>query len=189
METGFSISFLGPLFMSIDDEDKALFRSAVGPIQRLRHARDRSKPKPPPPKPRQSELDERSVLDELARGSFDFNAVETGEEISHVGEGVDPRTVKRLRRGHWRVQADIDLHEMTVKVATEALRGFLKEARQHGLTCVKIIHGKGLRSGPDGPKLKRMTAGVLARHSAVIAFASAPMHDGGTGAVYVLLRR
>lgn len=175
--------------MSIDDEDKALFRSAVGPVQRVKHARDRSKPKAPPPKPRQSQLDEEAVIQALAHGPFDFNSVETGEEISYLGEGVDPRTIKRLRRGHWRVQADIDLHEMTVKVATTVLRGFLQEARQHGLTCVKIIHGKGLRSGPDGPKLKRMTAGVLARHSAVMAFASAPTHDGGTGAVYALLRR
>lgn len=175
--------------MSIDEDDVALFRSTVGPVQKkIRPERDQSRPKAPPPKPKQRVLDEQAVMAELAHGFLDFNDIETGEEISHLTEGLDRRVLKRLRRGHWRVEEALDLHDMTVKVATNALRQFLSEAQRAGLTCVKIIHGKGLRSGPDGPKLKRMSAGVLARHSGVLAFASAPHHDGGTGAVYVLLR-
>jgi len=175
--------------MSIDEKDKTLFRSAIGQVQRIEHGRDRSKPNPPPPKPRQRQLDEQAVIDELALGRFDFNEVETGEEISFIRDGVDPRTLKQIRRGHWRVQEEIDLHQMSVQVANETIRLFLAEAQQSGKTCIKIIHGKGLRSGPEGPKLKRMTASLLARHRAVLAFASAPGHDGGTGAVYVLLKR
>ncbi len=189
MESEASISNQGRDFMSIDEDDVALFRSAVGPVEKkVRPERDHSRPKAPPPKPKQRALDEQAVMHELAHGHFDFNAVETGEEISYLSEGLNQRVLKRLRRGHWRVEESLDLHEMTVKVATNALREFLAEAQRAGLTCVKIIHGKGLRSGPDGPKLKRMSAGVLARHSGVLAFASAPHHDGGTGAVYVLLR-
>lgn len=189
METEASITNQGRDFMSIDEDDVALFRSAVGPVhKKISHERDRSRPKAPPPKPKQRTLDELAVIDELASGRFDFNDVETGEEISYLSEGLSQRVLKRLRRGHWRAQEELDLHEMTVKVATNALREFLAEAQRGGLTCVKVIHGKGLRSGPDGPKLKRMSASVLARHSGVLAFASAPHHDGGTGAVYVLLR-
>lgn len=175
--------------MSIDEDERALFRSAVGPVDRITHQRDQSKPERPPPRPRQREIDELAVLDELASGRLNFDEVETGEEISYVHPKVDPRTLKKLRRGHWRVQEEIDLHEMTVKVATKVTRQFIDEALSHGLSCIKIIHGKGLRSGPDGPKLKQMTASLLARHSHVMAFASAPPHDGGTGAVYVLIRR
>lgn len=175
--------------MAIDDDERDLFRSAVGSVSRIHHDRDRSKPERPPPKPKQRQLDELAVIDELASGRIHFEDVETGEEISYLAPGLNKRILSRLRRGHWRVQDEIDLHEMTVQAAHSVVRQFLIQVRREGLTCVKIIHGKGLRSGPEGPKLKRMTAGLLARHSAVVAFASAPTHDGGTGAVYVLLKR
>lgn len=174
--------------MAIDDKDRALFRATVGPVQRLKHGRDRSKPKAPEARPRQRDLDDQAVMDELASGRFDFDSVETGEEISHVKSGLDPRILKQLRKGLWRVQDEIDLHEMTVQVAGSTIKDFLLDAKRAGLSCVKIIHGKGLRSGPDGPKLKRLTAGILAKHRDVMAFASAPSHDGGTGAVHVLLK-
>ncbi len=173
----------------VDDTDRALFRAAVGPVQRVRHQRDRSKPKSPPPRARQHELDERAVMDELAAGRFDFSEIESGEEISYLHPGLGPKILKQLRRGHWRIQEELDLHQMTVAAATASIREFLAEAQARGLTAVKIIHGKGLRSGPDGPKLKRAAAGVLARHARVLAFASAPPTDGGTGAVHVLLKR
>ena len=173
----------------VDDNDRALFREAVGRVQRVVHQRDRSKPQAPAPKPRQHHLDEQAVMDELASGRFDFSEVETGEEISYLDPSLAPKTLKQLRRGHWRVQEELDLHQMTVAAATVAIRDFLAEAHARGITAVKIIHGKGLRSGPEGPKLKRMTASVLARHRHVLAFASAPPTDGGTGAVHVLLKR
>jgi DNA-nicking Smr family endonuclease len=174
--------------VAIDDDERELFRSSIGAVSRIHHDRDRSKPQSPAPRPKQRELDELAVIDELASGRLHYEEVETGEEISYLSPELQQRTLKKLRRGHWRVQDEIDLHEMTVQVASNVIREFLTQVKRDGLSCVKIIHGKGLRSGPDGPKLKRMTASLLARHSHVVAFASAPSHDGGTGAVYVLLK-
>lgn len=173
--------------MSIADDERDLFRAEVGSVRRVCSHRDRSRPSAPRPVPTQRQRDERSVLDEMAHAPVDFSQVETGEEISYLRDGLQKRVLTRLRRGHWRIQDELDLHEMNVSAASQSMKGFLEEARRAGLSCVKIIHGKGLRSGPDGPQLKRLAAGLLARHSRVCAFASARPNDGGTGAVYVLL--
>lgn len=174
--------------MSESDDDRDLFRMAVGDVRRIRSKRDRSRPAPPPPKPSQRERDEARVMDDLAHGPIDFSSIETGEEISYLRDGLQKRVLTRLRRGHWRVEDEIDLHQMNLEAATASIRSFLEEADQRRMSCVRIIHGKGLRSGPEGPQLKRLTARLLSRHDRVAAFASAPPHDGGTGAVYVLLR-
>ncbi len=175
--------------MTIADDEKKLFRAEVGAVRRLLSQRDPSRPAAPRPVPTQRIRDEQAVLEELAVAPIDFSEVETGEEISYLRAGLHRRTLGRLRRGHWRVQDEIDLHEMNIAAASESVRAFLEIARRAGFGCVKIIHGKGLRSGPDGPQLKRMTASLLARHPRVCAFASARPNDGGTGAVYVLLDR
>ncbi|WP_203594590.1 Smr/MutS family protein [Wenzhouxiangella limi] len=173
--------------MTIADDERELFRAEIGSVRRVRSERDRSRPDAPRPVPAQRRRDELAVIDELATAPVDFSQVETGEEISYLRPGLQRRLLTRLRRGHWRVQDELDLHQMNVAAASQSMRLFLDHARRSGLSCVKIIHGKGLRSGPDGPQLKRLAAGLLARHSAVCAFASAPPKDGGTGAVYILL--
>jgi DNA-nicking Smr family endonuclease len=170
------------------DDDSDLFRSAVGPVRRIRSDRDRSRRRPPAPKANQRERDEARVMDDLAHGPIDFTRVETGEEISYLRPGLQKRVLTRLRRGHWRIEDELDLHSMNLEAARASIRHFLDEAERDGRSCVRIIHGKGLRSGPDGPQLKRLTASLLSRHDRVAAFASAPPHDGGTGAVYVLMR-
>ncbi len=173
--------------MTIADDERELFRAEVGSVKRVRSHRDRSRPAAPRPVPSQSRRDEQMVLEELASAPVDFSQVETGEEISYLRPGLQKRMLTRLRRGHWRVQDELDLHQMNVAAASSSIRSFLEEARRGGHSCVKIIHGKGLRSGPDGPQLKRLAASLLARHARVCAFASARPNDGGTGAVYVLL--
>lgn len=174
--------------MSESDEDRDLFRSMVGDVRRVRSERDHSRPAPPPPRPSQRESDEARVMHDLAHAPIDFASIETGEEISYLRPGLQKRVLVRLRRGHWRVEDELDLHEMNLEAATASIRYFLEEADRDRMSCVRIIHGKGLRSGPAGPQLKRLTARLLSRHDRVAAFASAPPHDGGTGAVYVLMR-
>lgn len=174
--------------MTITDDDRDLFRSAVGPVRRIQNDRDHSRSPAPQAIPVHRRADEAAVMDELARGPIDFDAVETGEELQWLKPGLQQHILKRLRRGHWRVQDEIDLHQMNTKAAANSIRAFILAAEKDGLSCVKIIHGKGLRSGPDGPQLKRLTARLLCRIGSVCAFASAPARDGGTGAVYVLLQ-
>jgi DNA-nicking Smr family endonuclease len=170
-------------------DDSELFRASIGHVRPLAHI---ATPLPQAPKPapeaRQFELDEAAVRDELLDHAFDPGLIEVGEEIHHLKLGQSSRLLKRLRRGHYSVQAEIDLHQMTVAVAREAIVGFLNEAIRHRELCVRIVHGKGLRSSSRGPVIKRMTEQLLRRRDDVLAFASALPAQGGTGAVLVLLR-
>lgn len=174
--------------MTIDEDDRDLFRNAIGSVRRIRGDRYHQRRPAAPAVPLQRQADENAVMDEIAHGWIDFDAIESGEELQWLRPGLQNRILTRLRRGHWQVQDGIDLHHMNTEAATNSIRAFIQAAARDGLSCVKIIHGKGLRSGPDGPRLKRLTARLLSRITPVCAFASAPHHDGGTGAVYVLLR-
>lgn len=174
--------------MNRDDDEATLFRDTVGPVRPMRSRRDHSRPDPARARPKMREADERAVLRELDRPQPLIDGLETGEELAWLHPGLKRRVLNRLRRGHWNVQDEIDLHQMNVEAANRSIRIFIDEALAGGRRCVKIIHGKGLRSGPTGPRLKALTARVLSRHPRVLAFASAPPADGGTGAVYVLLK-
>ena len=94
-----------------------------------------------------------------------------------------------MRRGQFAVQAEIDLHGLGREAAHDALREFVADAVTSGLRCVRVIHGKGRRSGSRGPVIKRVVDHWLRRMEPVVAFVSARPVDGGTGAVYVLLAR
>jgi len=172
------------------DDDSALFREAMGDIRPLKvDPRAPSVTRKPAPIPRQRLRDERAVLDELleARVPDDDLLVESGEELRFMRDGFNPRYLRRLRRGDFAVRAHLDLHHMTQKQAREALLEFLAEALAAGWGCVRVVHGKGLRSR-NGPVLKQLSNQLLRRHKAVIAFSSCRPTDGGTGAVTVLLR-
>lgn len=173
--------------MSDDNDDWSLFRDSVGPVRRIRSTRAGHEAPRPRAEPKMREADERRVIDELSEVRPFEHGLESGEELLWLRPGLQKRVLTRLRRGHWRVQDEIDLHQMNTDAATRTIRTFLDEALASRLRLVKIIHGKGLRSGPGGPRLKTLTARILSRHASVMAFASAPPTDGGTGAVYVLL--
>lgn len=169
------------------DDDTALFRREVGevrPVKTDRLAPAQHKPAPAAPMRRR---DEREAL-EAMDGPIDWLEVETGEELAFLRPGIQKRVLKNLRRGHYSVAARLDLHQMNLEAARSSIDSFLADALARGITCVKIIHGKGLRS-KSGPVLKNLTNSLLRRRKAVLAFVSTPPHDGGTGAVYVLLKR
>lgn len=173
-----------------NNDDVSLFREAIGRVRPLKRA-VAAPPRKPRPAPRaaQAERDEASVRNELLVHAFDPATIEVGDEIHYLKSGQPQKLLKQLRRGDFSVRAEIDLHEMTLAVARDAVRLFLDEAIARGEYCVRIIHGKGLRSRGDGPVLKRMTATLLARRKDVLAYASARPAQGGTGAVIVLLAR
>jgi DNA-nicking Smr family endonuclease len=97
--------------------------------------------------------------------------------------------MRRLARGGFSIQSEIDLHGLTSSEAKAELRQFLADSVMRGHTCVRIVHGKGRGSGAAGPVLKRMVDQWLRRWDAVLAFVTARPADGGSGAIYVLLRR
>jgi DNA-nicking Smr family endonuclease len=171
-------------------DDARLFRDAIGRVRPLKRAAPTPPRKPlPPPRAVQSERDEAKVRGELLVHAFDPAAIEVGDEIHYLKPGQPQRLLKQLRRGHFSVRAELDLHEMTIAVARDAVRAFLDESIASHEYCVRIVHGKGLRSRGDGPVLKRMTATLLSRRKDVLAYASARPAQGGTGAVIVLLAR
>jgi len=115
--------------------------------------------------------------------------VETGEQLTFRRTGVSPAVLRNLRRGRFAIGAEIDLHGMSSAEARNALRSFLSGSVHARIRCVRVVHGKGLRSGPRGPVLKASVNHWLRQWDDVLAFVSAPAHDGGTGALYVLLSR
>jgi DNA-nicking Smr family endonuclease len=172
----------------VSDEDARLFREAIGPLRELVPVASPPAGPKPPPHPHMLEADEAAVPGELLDMAFDPGVLEVGEELSYLRDGYPPRLLRQLKRGQFSVQDDIDLHQMNAAAAQLTIVEFLAEARRSGLRCVRIVHGKGLRSRASGPVLKGLTDRMLRRRDDVIAFASARPAQGGTGAVVVLLK-
>ncbi len=172
----------------VKPEDVELFRTAVGPVRPVRQDRHAHQRTPPRPRPLFLEADERAVLIDMMSEAFEPVEYLTGEELIYLREGLQPRVLKRLRRGQIGVGAELDLHGMTVAVARGAIAAFLLECRKRRIPCVRIIHGKGLGSRQRGPVLKSKVGNWLRQRNEVLAYCSARAFDGGTGAVYVLLK-
>jgi DNA-nicking Smr family endonuclease len=170
------------------DDDIALFRDAVGPVRRIEHTAPAAEKPRPKPRAHMRDADEAAVAGDLLRGEYDPAAIEIGEELVYLREGHSPKLLRRLRRGQFSIQGEIDLHHMNAEAARDSILELLEEAHAEGWRCVRIVHGKGLRSRPGGPVLKGLTDRILRRRSDVLAFASARPAQGGTGAVVVLLR-
>lgn len=175
--------------------DAELFLRAVGEVEPLRKgpARVPSRPsRPSAPLAIDDEEEALSELFELVAGTAPFDIADSDEYIEGSIASLDQRILRRLRKGEYSIQGVLDLHGLTRAEAKEALIRFVEKSRWEGKRCVLVIHGRGLHSEDQIPVLKEgvqrwLTRGRLG--SQVLAFASARPHDGGTGAVYVLLRR
>jgi DNA-nicking Smr family endonuclease len=167
------------------NKESELFRQAMSDVTPL-NSPDRIEPvsKKPPAIPSQLEKDNRAALKEML--STQDPELETGEELLYLKPGRQKRILQRLRRGHYSAVDSIDLHHMDVATAREVLLDFIDASLHRHQGCVRVIHGKGLRSR-DLPRLKIMANRVLRKHPRVIAFASCRPVDGGTGATDVLL--
>jgi len=143
----------------------------------------------PPAHPRQRELDERAALEASMSDEIDIERLlDTDASLSYRRETVGADVVARLRRGHWVVQDQIDLHGLRVEEAREALADFLGKALKRGRRCLRVIHGKGLGSVGKEPVLKGKVLKWLVQRAEVLAFCQAQPNDGGAGALIVLLR-
>lgn len=174
--------------MPSSDDDRDLFRRMVGEVKRVKTDKVHPAGDRPEAAARFRREDESRVLDESINGELDPADMETGEELVYRKPHVRPGDLRRLRRGAFTVSDEIDLHGLNAEDARNALAEFLLESVDMRRRCVRVIHGKGLRSGPGGPVIKRRIGRWLRRRDEVLAFCSARPVDGGTGAVYVLLK-
>ncbi len=176
-------------FSNISDEDSALFRKAIGdakPLKQDNFIAEKPKPKAYPAK---TIADKIAVIEEMINGEFNSDYLERGDELLYSHPGVQKQVLKKLRRGHFKIEAELDLHGMTVDAAKSALINFLNQCSVRSHRCVRIIHGKGLNSINKQPILKNKLNQWLQKREKILAFCSARPMDGGTGAIYLLLKR
>ena len=175
---------------AIAEREANLFRSSVGAVAPLTR-NDKAQLASPKPQPiaRQHMADEQAALMESLSDEFSIESLmETDETLSFARPGIGNDTLRKLRRGHWVIQSQLDLHGLRSDEAREALSEFLRNAGKRGQRCVRVIHGKGLGSINKEPVLKNKVRNWLAQKEEVIAFCQATAADGGAGALVVLLK-
>ncbi len=177
------------------ESESDLFLREVAGVRPVQARGPRVGAPPPSRRPRAPVSDDAEVMASLAdlvTGEGPFDISDTDEYVEGIAEGLDRRILKRLRGGEYAVQAHVDLHGKTREEAREAVARFLGDSRRAGRRCVLIVHGRGNHSKDQIPVLKQSVRSWLERGQisrAVLAFTTARPHDGGAGAMYVLLRR
>ena len=171
------------------------FRAAVADVKPLEHAprvdhapKPKARPRRRASGARAQDLDAAMPLIAVAQDGSPGSPVAGEAMLSFQRGGVRIQEMRKLRRGLYPLQDELDLHGLNQTAARDRLADFILASRDAGLRCVRIIHGKGYRSGPRGAVLKTAVDSWLRRHLDVLAFASAKAIDGGAGALYVLLR-
>lgn len=179
----------------------------VQPIKKAnKHANTRPSAQPKPqPTPTQTLKDQQAVLQESMGMGMNRQSKSNGEShgisdeweaaVLHAGDEqlqyaqshIPASIIQKLRRGHWRIQAQVDLHHLQTDAARDAVSRFIRNSHQHGLRCVRIIHGKGYGSEGGVPVLKQKTPRWLMQNKRVLAFVQAREADGGAGAIVALL--
>ena len=170
--------------------EKNLFVNAAGAVKSLPDKGSLLlKKKLPLPEPKQQKLDDEAVLREAISDEFDVSTLlDTDEHLSFRRPGIGTDVTRKLRRGDWSIQRQLDLHGLRSDGARELLSQFIREAHKHGIRCVRVVHGKGLGSPGKAPVLKNKVHSWLVQKKEVLAFVQAKPADGGAGALVVLLQ-
>ncbi len=170
--------------------EQQLFKRAVGAVKPLNHEpRVPLAPAPAKPVALQQQIDNDNVLRESLSDDFDVSTLlDTDDELSFRRPGIGTDVTQKLRKGHWSLQGQIDLHGMRSDEAREALGQFIRDATKRGWRCVRVVHGKGLGSPGKTPVLKGKVLRWLVQKIEVMAFVQAKASEGGAGALVVLLR-
>jgi DNA-nicking Smr family endonuclease len=177
-------------------DDASAFAAAMSGVRPLGSAPRRVGPPPPPAEPPARTMDDDTAalleLSEFVAGNGPFDIVDGDEHIEGATVGLDPRIMRRLRQGDYSCASHLDLHGLTRDEARVKLEQFVGDARRRGQRCVLVVHGRGLHSKDQKPVLKEALVAWFGRASLrkqILAFCSARPYDGGTGALYVLLRK
>ena len=169
--------------------ERNLFANAAGSVQPLPDKRRALLTKALPEAiPRQQRRDNQAVLVEAISDEFDVSTLlEVDDTLSYRQSGIGTDVTRKLRRGNWSIQAQLDLHGLRSDEARERLGAFIRESSKNGVRCVRVVHGKGLGSPGKAPVLKNKVHSWLVQKKEVLAFVQAKPADGGAGAVVVLL--
>jgi len=171
---------------SLPPEDRDLFRESIGTVRAVKNDKVVLKTQSPPkPRPKTRNID---VSEHLSTAPIDIDNVGQEDSMSFLADGLQNNVLKKMRKGQFGLDAEIDLHGLTSNDAKRQLLHFLHICVEDGYRCVHIIHGKGYRSPDNQPILKNHLNLWLRQHKDVQAFCSAPVKAGGTGAVFVLLQ-
>lgn len=171
----------------INKQDQDLFRLAIGDVTEIKSDKPHlNTNKKPSTRPRSQQVDYQEHLNRSI--SLDSDTLGLGDPLSFVAPGLQKNVLKKIRNGFFGIDAESDLHGLSRTQAQQQLLRFLHLSNQNGWRCVCIIHGKGYRSTDNQPILKNSVNQWLRQHRDVLAFCSAKPADGGTGAVYVLLK-
>ena len=170
--------------------EQTLFATAVGAVVPLKKSATPALARARPPAvARQRQRDEAAALAESISDAFDAESLlETDDALSFRRRGIGLDVVRKLRRGVWVIQDEIDLHGLRSDGARERVGGFVRDSARAGLRCIRVVHGKGLGSPGREPVLKAKVKSWLVQRSEVLAFTHARPADGGHGALIVLLR-
>lgn len=173
--------------------DRELFSRTVGPVEALPPShrpghRAALAPAQAPPIAMQHQLDELAVMREAISDGFDAETLlDTDDALSYRRAGIGTDVTRKLRKGGWSIQGQVDLHGLRREDAREALVDFIKDAARMGWRCVRVVHGKGLGSPGKTPVLKGKVQSWLIQKQEVLAFVQARPAHGGAGALVVLL--
>jgi DNA-nicking Smr family endonuclease len=171
------------------EAERHMFVRAVGAVKPIpEKARVLNLGKRPEPRPLQQDLDDQAALQESMSDEFDVSTLlDVDDQLSFRRPGIGTDITRKLRKGEWSLQGQLDLHGLRSDEAREALGQFVRDAKRMGWRCVRVVHGKGLGSPGKEPVLKSKVQRWLVQKNEVLAFVQAKPSDGGAGALVVLL--
>ena len=171
------------------EAERNLFTRAVGKVAPIANQeRVWSPPQRPTPRPLQQDLDDEAVMHESMSDEFDISTLlDADDQLSFRRPGIGTDVTRKLRKGEWSIQGQIDLHGLRSDEARNAMGQFIRDAKRMGWRCVRVVHGKGLGSPGKEPVLKSKVQRWLVQKNEVLAFVQAKPSDGGGGALVVLL--
>jgi DNA-nicking Smr family endonuclease len=171
------------------EAERNLFTRAVGKVAPIANQeRVWSPPQRPSTRPLQQDLDDEAVMHESMSDEFDISTLlDVDDQLSFRRPGIGTDVTRKLRKGEWSIQGQIDLHGLRSDEARNAMGQFIRDAKRMGWRCVRVVHGKGLGSPGKEPVLKSKVQRWLVQKNEVLAFVQAKPSDGGAGALVVLL--
>ena len=171
------------------EAERNLFTRAVGKVAPIANQeRVWSPPQRPSTRPLQQDLDDEAVMHESMSDEFDISTLlDADDQLSFRRPGIGTDITRKLRKGEWSIQGQIDLHGLRSDEARNAMGQFIRDAKRMGWRCVRVVHGKGLGSPGKEPVLKSKVQRWLVQKNEVLAFVQAKPSDGGGGALLVLM--